>query len=110
MYVRIYWGRLHPGSWRAVEDRYRALMLIDTPGLIARLVTRDVNDPDNLFTITIWKDIASVEAWEASPEYRDVYLAAVKNFLIGTQPVSLAEVRVENLSRWLAQNRGAEEV
>jgi len=79
-------------------------MLIDTPGLIARLVARDVNDADNLFTITIWRDIASVEAWEASPEYRDVYLAAVKKFLIGAQTVSLAEVRVENLSRWLAQN------
>src|SRR4051812_23995820 len=102
MYVRIYWGRLHPGSWQAIEDRYSALMKLDTPGLIARLVTRDVNDLDSLFTITIWKDMASLQAWEASPEYQDVYLAAVKNFLIGAQAVSLGEVRVENLSRLLS--------
>lgn len=101
MYVRIYWGRLHPGSWQPVEERYRALMAIDTPGLIARLVTRDVNDSDSLFTITIWNDAPSVEAWEASPDYRDVFLAAVKPFLVGSQSVSLGEVRVENLSRWL---------
>ncbi|WP_114947821.1 antibiotic biosynthesis monooxygenase family protein [Microvirga calopogonii] len=107
MFVRIYWGRIYPGSWPSIEERYRALMEIDIPGLRARLVTRDVNDPESMFTITIWDTVESVQAWEASEAYQDVFLAAVRPFLVGSQSVSLSEVRVENLTELLPVIRAA---
>jgi heme-degrading monooxygenase HmoA len=98
MYVRIYWGRVFPGSWPSVEEKYRALMAIDTPGLLGRIVTRDVNDPESMFTITMWDSIESVQTWEASQAYHDVFLSAVRPFIVGSQSVSLCEVRVANLA------------
>ena len=102
MYLRIYWGRIHPGAWPSVEERYRELAQFPTSGLQARLVSQDVNDPESMYTITLWDNIASVQAWEASPEYRDVFLAAVKPFLVGSHSVSLCEVKVEHLAGLLA--------
>lgn len=98
MYVRIYWGRVNPDSWPSVEEKYRTLMSIDTPGLRGRLVTRDVNDPESMFTITLWDSIENVQDWEASQAYREVFLPAIRPFLAGSQSVSLCEVRVENLA------------
>jgi heme-degrading monooxygenase HmoA len=97
MFVRIYWGKIHPGSWPSIEAKYRELMAIPAKGLRARLVTQDVNDPESMFTITMWDNRESVEAWEASRDYREVFLAAVKPFIIGSQSVSLCEVKVANL-------------
>lgn len=94
MHIRIYWGKIQPGAWPSIEQRYRELMNIPAQGLLGRFVTQDVNDPDSMFTITIWQDLASIEAWEASPEYRDVFLGAVAPFIIGSQSVSLCEVKV----------------
>jgi heme-degrading monooxygenase HmoA len=97
MYVRIYWGRVYPDAWPSVEEKYRTLTSIDTPGLRGRLVTRDVNDPESMFTITLWDSIESVHAWESSQAYRDIFLPAIRPFLVGSHSVSLCEVRVENL-------------
>jgi heme-degrading monooxygenase HmoA len=94
MYVRIYWGKTQPGAWPDIESKYRELNAIPIPGLRARWVTQDTNDPDSMFTITLWEDIKSVRDWEASPAYRDTFLAAVKPFLVGSHTVSLCEVKV----------------
>jgi heme-degrading monooxygenase HmoA len=97
MYVRIYWGKIYPGAWEAIEERYRALMAIDAPGLLGRLVTRDVNDPESMFTITLWRDLESVRAWEDSPAYADIFAAALSPFIVGAQSVSLCEVRAADM-------------
>lgn len=102
MYVRIYWGKIHPGSWPALEEKYQRLMKVPTPGLLGRLVTQDTNNPESIFTITIWLDLASVQSWEASPEYQNVYLAAVSPHIVGSRSVSLCEVKAENLSQLFA--------
>jgi heme-degrading monooxygenase HmoA len=102
MFVRIYWGKIHPGSWPSIEAKYRELMAIPARGLLSRLVTQDVNDPESMFTITMWDDRESVEAWEASRDYREVFLASVKPFIVGSQSVSLCEVKVASLDGLLA--------
>jgi heme-degrading monooxygenase HmoA len=51
-----------------------------------------MRDLDSMYTITIWSDVASVQAWESSPEYTGVFLAAVKPFIEGSQSVSICEV------------------
>lgn len=98
MFVRIYWGKIYPGNWDAIERAYRGLMARETPGLLGRLVTQDTNDPDSLFTITLWTDRASVEAWEASRAYAETFAAALRPFIAGAQSVSLCEVRLADIA------------
>ena len=98
MYVRIYWGKTQPGAWPAIEAKYRELNAIPVPGMRARWVTQDINDPESMFTITLWDDLDSVRQWEASSGYRDTFLAGVKPFLAGSHTVSLCEVKVESSS------------
>ena len=96
MHVRIYWGKVIGNAWPSIEDRYRALMEVPAKGLLGRFVTRDVNDLDSMFTITFWQDLESIREWEASPDYANLFLAAVSPFIAGALSVSLCEVRVLN--------------
>ncbi len=96
MIIRIYWGRIYPGSWASIEDKYRELNAIETPGLLARFVAQDVNDEESMYTLTYWQDLASVETWEASDDYKNVFLAAIKPFTVGAKSVSLCAVRVSS--------------
>lgn len=98
MFVRIYWGKIYPGSWDAIERSYRGLMAIEAPGLLGRLVTRDTNDPENLFTVTFWADRDSVEAWEGSRAYAETFAAALRPFIAGAQSVSLCEVKLADMA------------
>lgn len=102
MHIRIYWGKIEPGAWPALEDKYRALMEVPAKGLLGRFVSQDERDPDGMFTITLWDSRESIEEWEASPEYRDVFLAAVAPYVIGSQSVSLSEVKVFKVTDLLA--------
>ena len=97
MHIRIYWGKVQSGAWRSIEQKYRELMEIPIEGLLGRFVTQDVNDPESMFTITLWQDLESIEAWEKSSEYRELFLAAVSPFIVGSQSVSLCEVKVAML-------------
>lgn len=94
MFMRIYWSRIEPGSWPDVEATYRELNAIPVPGMQARWVTQDARDPDSLFTVTLWDSAEDVSAWEASDAYRDVFLARVRRFMVGSHTVSLCEIKV----------------
>lgn len=102
MYIRIYWGKIAPGTWPLLEEKYRDLMKVHTDGLLARFVTQDENDPESMFTITVWRDAESVQAWESSSEYRDVFLASVRPYIVGSQSVSLCKVKVMGADGLLA--------
>lgn len=97
MIVRIYWAKTYPGAWPSIEEKYREVNKIPTPGCRGRLVTQDVSDPESLYTITFWDDLASVKAWEASAEFENVFVAAIEPFIVASQSVSLSEVRVESI-------------
>lgn len=106
MIVRIYWARTLPGAWPSIEEKYRELNEIPTPGFRGRLVTQDVNDPESLYTLTFWDDLASVQAWEASADFEKIFVAAIEPFIVGSQSVSVCEVRVESLHGLLALAAG----
>lgn len=110
MFVRIYWGKTYPGSWDAIERSYRGLMAIEAPGLLGRLVTRDANDPENLFTLTFWADRQSVDDWEASRAYAETFAAVLRPFIAGAQSVSLCEVKLADMAGFVraAQARAGE--
>ena len=102
MIVRIYSAKTYPGAWPSIEQKYSELNTIATPGFPGRLVTQDVNDPESLYTITFWEDLASVRDWESSDEFEKVFVAAIRPYVIGSSSVSLCEVKVERLAGLLA--------
>ena len=101
MIVRIVWARLVPGSWNAVEQLFRQFDAAATPGLRGRLVTQDVNDPESMYAIAFWDDLASVERWLASPAYQQGFAQALRPFLAGSQSVSMGDVRVQDVNKLL---------
>jgi heme-degrading monooxygenase HmoA len=109
MIVRIYWAKTCPGAWPSIEQKYSELNTIATPGFLGRLVTQDVNDPESLYTITFWEDLASVRAWEASAEFEKVFVPAIRPYIVGSSSVSFCEVKVASLAGLLAMaSRNAE--
>ena len=107
MIVRIMWAKTYPGAWPSIEEKYRGLNEIPTPGFRGRLVTQDVNDPESIYALTFWNDIASVEAWEASSEFQNVFAPAIRPFIVGSWSVSLCEVKVENISGLVSSTKSA---
>jgi|KBSSwiStaDraftv2_1062776.scaffolds.fasta_scaffold660475_2 heme-degrading monooxygenase HmoA len=98
MIVRIVWGRLKPNAWPSVEQIFRRYDAASTPGLSARIVTQDVNDPESMYSIAFWSDRPSLERWLASDVYRLGFSEALRPFLASSQSVSMADVRVEDLA------------
>lgn len=94
MHIRIYWGKVAGHAWPSIEQRYRELMELPVQGLLGRFVTQDVKDQESMFTITFWRDMESIQAWEASASYADLYLAAVSPYIAGAMSVSLCEIKV----------------
>ena len=103
MIGRIVWARLVPNAWPSVDRVFHEQSALSTPGLVGRLVTRDVNDPDSMYAIAFWDDVASVERWLASDAYRLGLSAALRPFLAGSQSVSMGEVRLEDMGGWIAR-------
>lgn len=92
MYVRIYWSKVQPAFWRDISRNYREISELDAPGLLGRVVSCDVNDPDNVFTISFWADRESVEKWETSPDR-----PSNDAFVVGSHSVAVCEVKIANL-------------
>lgn len=102
MFLRLYWSRIQPGSWDTVRDRYVELSKVDVPGRIVRWVTQDTNDPDSIITMTLWASQADIQSWETSAQY-ERSVAAMRPFLVGSQTVSLCEVKLEHPDGLLAK-------
>ena len=66
MYVRISWGRVNPGSWNDYEKAFResveAAGTLD--GLKARVLSRDIDDPNTGYSISWWESAEAMEAYE----------------------------------------------
>ena len=98
MIIRIVWGRLVPGAWDSVEQIFRQFDAASTPGLRGRVITQDVNDPESMYAIAFWDDVASVQRWLDSESYRKGFAQALRPFLAGSQSVSMGEVKLEDLA------------
>ncbi len=103
MIVRIVWGRLVPGAWPSIEQIYGQFAVESIPGLRARLITQDINDPESMYAIAFWEDMASLQRWLDSDHYKRGFQAALRPFLAGSQSVSMGEVRIEEISGMLAK-------
>jgi heme-degrading monooxygenase HmoA len=106
MIVRIYWAKVQSGAWPSIEQKYGELNMIATPGFLGRLVTQDVNDPESMFTLTFWDDLESVRAWEASAEFKNVFVPAIEPYIVGSHSISFCDVKLESLAGLLARAGG----
>jgi len=98
MIVRIYWGRIVPGSLPSIEEVYRQYDAASVKGMRARLVSQDVNDPDSIYVVTFWDDVESIDRWVASDDYKVRITKALRPFIVGAQSLSLSRVRVEDVA------------
>lgn len=96
MIVRMYWAKICPGTWELVETHYRKLMSREIEGLRSRLVSRDLQDPDNIFVLTFWRSLQDVETWEASADYLG-FMRLLRPLMVGSQSVSMCEVSLGEL-------------
>lgn len=96
-FMRISWGKVDSGVWEQFEEQNRTVLSPETPGLLGRWVTRDTKDPDNFFTVSIWRSEADVDAWLASPQY--LKLAELDPYLVGGYSTSVCEIRFESIEK-----------
>jgi heme-degrading monooxygenase HmoA len=97
MHVRITWGRINPGSWSEYEAAFRegveASPTID--GLIARVLARDVDDPDTGYSISWWDSIEAMDSYEGSREPRNEMVSRVAPYFAGAYVTNTLEVVLE---------------
>jgi hypothetical protein len=92
MRVRIIYGKLRPGAWDGYEAAYREVMgqAGQIPGLCARWLTRDVDRPDAGYSISLWKDEASMRDKRL---FENVVLPKLTPFFSGEYTTSRCEMR-----------------
>lgn len=74
MFIRISWGRVDPGKWDEYEAAYRDGVAAAgrVNGLKGRIFSRDLDDPDTGYSISLWESAADMEAYEAGAAERDI--------------------------------------
>lgn len=93
--VRIIYGKLRPGAWDDYEAAYRSVMAAhgQASGLRARWLTRDVDDPDAGYSISLWEDEASMRAYESSALLHQTILPKLTPFFSGQYETTHCEMR-----------------
>jgi quinol monooxygenase YgiN len=67
VYMRISWGRVNPGTW----DDYEAAFMEgvkeagDVPGLVRRIFSRDLDDPDTGYSVSVWESPEAMDAYDS---------------------------------------------
>jgi len=92
MFMRIAWVRVRPGSWSQFEVRY-AEQARTVPGLKGRWLSRDVNDPDSIYVVSLWESIELLTAWEESDYFRNVLMPGIAPLVEAGLTVSVCEVQ-----------------
>jgi heme-degrading monooxygenase HmoA len=96
MRVRIIHGKLKPGTWDAYENAYKEVMAKagDIPGLRARWLARDVDNPDAGYSISLWEGEAAMRAYEASDVLQSMILPKLKPFFSGEYTTTRCDMRL----------------
>ena len=95
MRVRIIYGRLRPGTWDEYEQAYKEVMSEagQISGLRARWLTRDVDDPDAGYSISLWEDEAAMRAYESSDLLKSTILPKLTTYFSGEYTTTHCEMR-----------------
>jgi heme-degrading monooxygenase HmoA len=94
--MRISWGRVNPGSWsdyeRAFKDGVEAAGKID--GLVARVLSRDIDDPNTGYSISWWDSAEAMDAYEEGAAETEI-LPRIQQYFGGAFVTNRLEVVLE---------------
>jgi heme-degrading monooxygenase HmoA len=97
MYLRISWGRLNPGSWddyeKAFKEGVEAAGAVD--GLVARVLSRDMDDPNAGYSITWWESAEAMDAYETGDAVNDEILPRIQPYFAGAFVTNRLQVVME---------------
>ena len=98
MVIRISWGKLCAGAWSEFERTYRANVTEDrsVKGLRGRMLVQDSGDHDSGFAMSLWDNLADMEAYEQSDLYKEL-LALLQPFFAGEYKTYRCEVKYSDL-------------
>ena len=92
--LRITRGKIQPGTWdqfeAALNDAVKEMGHV--PGLISRSLVRNVDDPDEGYTISVWESMDAVEKYEKDELAQSVF-PKIKAFFTGDYRTDHCEVR-----------------
>lgn len=93
--MRFSHGTLKPGAWNDFEQLYRDLAAErgDVPGLLGGVLSRDMDNGDSGYTVSIWDRVESMQAYEASDRAKAV-ASRFQPFYSGDYKVTLSEMRL----------------
>jgi heme-degrading monooxygenase HmoA len=93
MYMRISWGRVDPGSWEDYERAFREGIEAAGPqkGLIARTLSRDIDDPNTGYSISWWESPETMEAYETGAAI-DLIQPAIQQYFGGAFVTNRLEI------------------
>jgi len=99
MVIRVTWGKLRAGSWDEFERTYRANVVTkgkDIQGLRGRWLAQDSRDHDTGFAVSLWDNLADMEAYERSPLYREI-MKPLQPFFVDDYKTYRCEVKYTDL-------------
>jgi heme-degrading monooxygenase HmoA len=74
MFIRISWGRVEPGKWDEYEAAFRegvaAAGRVD--GLRGRIFSRDIDDPDTGYSVSLWDTAEAMDEYESGAAEREI--------------------------------------
>jgi heme-degrading monooxygenase HmoA len=93
MIMRVTWGKIRPGKWDEYErlwnDHTAATLL--TPGLKARWLLRDTEQPDAGYSLSLWEGSGDFDA--ATAGANSASHAAMADCFVGQYVTTVTEVR-----------------
>ena len=79
MYVRVFWGKLRPGTWDAYEKHYleNVVPLANQyKGFRGRELLRSTKNPDEGLSISFWDTLEDLKSYDGSAEREQVISGA----------------------------------
>ena len=95
MIMRITWGKLRPGSWNDFEKTYQATVATkgrQIKGLRGRWLAQDAADKDTGFAVSLWDNLADMQAYEQGALYREI-MAPLQPFFVGDYKTYRCDVK-----------------
>ena len=96
MYVRISWGRVDPGKWDDYEKAFREGIAAagHVPGLKGRIFSRDLDDPDTGYSVSMWDSTDAMEAYESGAARTEV-LPRIQPYFAGAFVTNRLEILID---------------
>ena len=92
--VRITRGKVRPGTWDEFEAALHQVArdVGFAPGLVSRSLVRNMDDPDEGYTISVWESAQAVRDYEES-ELAKILTPHIRSFFTGDYRTDRCEIR-----------------